>query len=57
MLIQFSGNISLQEQQVVNDWVENNKLQSCQIVNIDGIDYNIIVVFERNPIVAIRVIK
>lgn len=57
MHVQFSGNISLQEQQAIKAWLENNKLQSCQIVNIDGFDYNLIVVFEDNQIVAIRVIK
>lgn len=57
MIVQFCGNISLQEQQVVKDWIENNKPQSCQIVNIDGIDYNLIVVFESIQIVAIRVIN
>ena len=57
MFVQFSGNVSLQEQQGVKDWIENNKLQSCQIVNIDGIDYDLTVVFESNQIVAIRVIK
>ena len=57
MKVDFCDSISAQEQQTVKDWIEDNKLHSCQIVNIDGIDYNLIVVFESNQIVAIRVIK
>lgn len=57
MIVQFGGNISLQEQQDIKDWIENNKLQSCQIATISGIIYNFIVVFESAQIVAIRVIK
>lgn len=57
MIVNFCGNISMQEQQSIKDWIENNKLQSCQIVKIDGVDYNIIVVFENDQIVATRVIK
>lgn len=57
MIVEFLDNISMQEQQSIRDWLENNKLQSCQIVQIDGIDYNFIVVFENNQIVLIRVIK
>lgn len=57
MNVDFCDSISAQEQQAVKDWIENNKLQSCQIVNIDGIDYNLIVVFESDQIAAIRVIK
>lgn len=57
MLVEFSENISAQEQQSIKNWFENNKLQFCQIVKINGVDYNIIVVFENDQIVAIRVIK
>jgi len=57
MKVDFCGSISEQEQQTVKDWIENNKLQSCQIINIDGINYNLVVVFESNQIAAIRVIK
>ena len=57
MIVNFCGNISMQEQQAIKDWLENNELQSCQIVKINGVDYNFIVVFENDQIVAIRVIK
>ena len=57
MIVEFSKNLSVQEQQSIMNWLENNKLQSCQIVKINGVDYNFIVVFENNQIVAIRVIK
>ena len=57
MIVNFCGNISMQEQQAIKDWLENNELQSCQIVKINGVDYNFIVVFEYDQIVAIRVIK
>ena len=57
MIANFCGNISVQEQQAIKNWLENNELQSCQIVKISGIDYNLIVVFESAQIVAIRVIK
>ena len=57
MIVEFLDNISMQEQQSIKDWLKNNKLQSCQIVKINGIDYNIIVVFENDQIVAIRVYK
>ena len=57
MIVEFLGDISMQEQKAIKDWLENNKLQSCQIVKINGVDYNFIVVFENNHIVAIRVIK
>ena len=57
MIVEFDKNISMQEQKAIKDWLENNKLQSCQIVKINGVDYNFIVVFENNQIVAIRVIK
>ncbi len=57
MIVEFSENLSVQEQQSIMNWLENNKLQSCQIVKINGVDYNFIVVFENDQIVAIRVIK
>lgn len=57
MIVEFDENISMQEQQAIKYWLKNNKLQSCQIVKINGVDYNFIVVFENNQIVAIRVIK
>lgn len=57
MIVNFCGNISIQEQQAIKYWLENNKLRSCQIVKINGVDYNFIVVFENDQIVAIRVIK
>ena len=45
MIVEFLGDISMQEQKAIKDWLENNKLQSCQIVKINGVDYNFIVVF------------
>ena len=57
MIVEFLGDISMQEQKAIKDWLENNKLQSCQIVKINGVDYNFIVVFENDQIVAIRAIK
>ena len=57
MIVEFIDNISMQEQQAIKEWLENNKLQSCQIVIINGLNYNFIVVFENDQIVAIRVIK
>ena len=57
MIANFCGNISAQEQQAIKNWLENNELQSCQIVKISGIGYNLNVVFESAQIVAIRVIK
>lgn len=57
MIVEILNNISVQEQQSIKIWLENNKLQFCQIVKINGVDYNFIVVFENNQIVAIRVIK
>lgn len=57
MIVEFLGDISMQEQKAIKDWLENNKLQSCQIVKINGVDYSFIVVFENDQIVAIRVIK
>ena len=57
MIVEFLGDISMQEQKAIKDWLENNKLQSCQIVKITGVDYNFIVVFENDQNVAIRVIK
>ena len=57
MIVEFLDNISMQEQQSIKDWLENNKLQFSQIVKINGVDYNIIVVFEDTQIVTIRVIK
>lgn len=57
MKVDFCKNISMQEQQVILAWLENQKLQSSQLVNINGIDYNLVVIFESNQIAAIRVIK
>ena len=57
MIVEFLDDISMQEQQSIKDWIENSKIQSSQIVRIDDVDYNIIVVFENDQIVAIRVIK
>lgn len=57
MIVEFLGDISMQEQQAIKYWLKKNKLHSCQIVKINGVDYNFIVVFENNQIVAIRVIK
>lgn len=57
MVVEFCENISVQEQQAIKAWLNNNKLQSCHIVKIDGADYNFVVVFENAQIVAIRVIK
>lgn len=57
MIVEFLDNISMQEQKSIKDWLENNKLQSSQIVKINGVDYNIIVIFENDQIIAIRVIK
>ena len=57
MNVGFSKNISPKEQQSIQSWLENHRLQSCRIIKIDGIDYNFIVVFENTQIVAIRVIK
>lgn len=57
MIVEFIDNISMQEQQSIKEWLENNNLQSCQIVKINGVNYNFIVVFENDQIVAIRVIK
>ena len=57
MVVKFDENISTQEQQAIKTWLNNNKLQSSQIVKINGTDYNFIVVFENTQIVAIRVIK
>lgn len=57
MIVEFDENISMQEQQAIKYWLKNNKLQSCQIVKINGVDYNFIVAFENDQIVAIRVIK
>ena len=57
MIVEFLDNISTQEQPSIKDWLENNKLQSSQIVKINDVNYNIIVVFENDQIVAIRVIK
>ena len=57
MVVEFSENITTQEQQAIKNWLKNHKLQSCQIVKINGIDYNMLAVFENTRIVAIRVIK
>ena len=57
MVVEFCENISVQEQQAIKVWLNNNKLQSCQSVKIDGADYNFVVVFENDQIVAMRVIK
>ena len=57
MMIKFDKNISIEEQQTIKVWLNNNKLQSCQIVKIDGIDYNFVAVFENTQIVVIRVFK
>ena len=57
MMIEFDKSISIKEQQAIKAWLNNNKLQSCQIVKIDGIDYNFMVVFENTQIVVIRVFK
>ena len=57
MIVEFLDNISMQEQQSIKDWLENNKLQSSQIVKINGVNYNIIVVLGNDQIVAIRVIE
>ena len=57
MVVEFCENISVQEQQAIKAWLNNNKLQSCQIVKINGTDYNFVVVFENDQIVSIRVIK
>lgn len=57
MMIEFDKNISIKEQQAIKVWLNNNKLRSCQIVKIDGIDYNFMVVFENTQIVVIRVFK
>ena len=57
MIVEFDKNISMREQQVIKVWLNNNKLQSCQIVKINGVNYNFIVVFENDQIVAMRVIK
>ena len=57
MIVKLSEKISVQEQQSIKEWLENNKLQSCQIVEINGVNYNFIVVFENDQIVAMRVIK
>ena len=57
MIVEFLDNISMKEQQAIKGWIKNNKLKSCQFVEINGVNYNLVVVFENNQIVAIRVIK
>ena len=57
MKIDFCDSISAQEQQVIISWLGSQKLQSSQIVKLNGIDYNLILVFENDQIAAIRVIK
>ena len=32
MMVEFLDNISMQEQQAIKDWLENNKIYQCQIV-------------------------
>ena len=57
ILIEFCDNISLKEQQLITDWLKKNTPQSCQIVKINGVVYNLRVFFENTQIVAIRVYK
>jgi hypothetical protein len=57
MKVDFCDNISAQEQQAIMCWLKNSKLPSSQIVKINGIDYNVIVIFEGTLIAAVRVIK
>ena len=57
MIVELSEKISVQEQRSINNWLENNELQFCQIVKINGVDYNFIVAFEDTEFVAVRVIK
>ena len=57
MIIEFCDNISMKEQQAIKGWLKNNKLQTCQFVKLNGVNYNFVVVFENDQIVAIQVIK
>lgn len=57
MIIQFSLNISNEEKYLIKNWLKNNKIYQCQIVTINGIDYNFIVILKEDEIVSIRVIK
>lgn len=57
MIIQFSLNVSNDEKPLIKNWLKNNEIHQCQIARINGIDYNIIVVFQDTQIVAVRMIK
>ena len=57
MIIQFSLNISTEEKDLIKNWLKGNEIYQCQIVRINGVDYNMFVVLEDTKIVAIRVIK
>ena len=57
MIIQFSLNISSEEKYLIKNWLKNNKTYQCQIVRINGVDYNFIVILKEDEIVSIRVIK